>query len=109
MKRRRLRSDAELLRTVEQLFLREVLSFDGPKRVGVRLDGRPPDRSVFAVAALEDCAAVAVARVYEADLDCDPECALRLVYMSTSDVELVECVTDSAARRRPRGSTGRGH
>ena len=58
MKRRRLRSDAEFLRTVEQLFLREVLTFDGPKRIGVRLDGRSPDRSVFAVVTLTGCASV---------------------------------------------------
>jgi hypothetical protein len=92
MKPRRLRSDAELLRTVEQIFLREVLSFDGPKRVGVRLDGRSPDRSVFGVAVLESCASVVVARVCEADLDRDPERALHLVYMSGGDLELVQNV-----------------
>lgn len=99
MKRRRLRSDAEFVRTVEQLFLREVLTFDGPKRVGVRLDGTPPDRSVFAVGRLENCGSVVVARVYEADLDRDPERALQLVYMSNGDLELVEDVTLA----KPRG------
>lgn len=96
MKRRRLRSDAELLRAVEQLFLREVLTFDGPKRVGVRLDGQSPDRSVFAVAALESCASVVVARAYEADLERDPEHALQLVYMSEGDVGLARTVTLAA-------------
>lgn len=95
MKRWRLRSDAELLRTVEQLFLREVLSFDGPKRIGTRLDGRPPDRSVFAVAELESCASVVVARVYEADLDLDPEGSLRLVYMTEADLELFQAVASA--------------
>lgn len=92
MKRRSHRSDAEFLRTVEQLFLREVLSFDGPKRIGMRLDGRPPDRSVFAVAELESCASVVVARVYEADLDLDVEGSLQLVYMTDADLELFHAV-----------------
>lgn len=95
MKRRRLRSDAELLKAVERLFLREVLTFDGPKRVGVRLDGTPPDRSVFAVARLETCGSVVVARVYETDLDRERERALQLVYMSRVDQELVANVTSS--------------
>lgn len=95
MKRRRLRSDAEFVRTVEQLFLREVLTFDGSKRVGVRLDGTPPDRSVFAVGRLETCGSVVVARVYETDLDRDPEHALHLVYMSSTDQTLVANVTSS--------------
>ena len=102
MKRRRLRSDADLVRTVEQLFLREVLTFDGPKRVGVRLDGRSPDRSVFAVAALESCASVVVARVYEADLDRDPDHALQLIYMGEDDLALVRCITSSASASGPR-------
>lgn len=99
MKRRGLRSDDELLKAVEKLFLREVLSFDGPSRVGVRVDGRHPDRSVFAVAVLESCATVVVARVYETELDRDPERALQIVYMSTDDLELVRTVAAPAMVR----------
>ena len=97
MRRRRLRSDAEFVRTVEQLFLREVLTFDGPKRIGVRLDGTPPDRSVFAFGRLQSCGSIVVARVYEADLDRDPESALQLVYMSHDDLALARSITSSAS------------
>jgi hypothetical protein len=103
MKRRGLRSDAELLGTVEQIFLREVLSFDGPKRVGVRIEGRWPDRSVFATAVLESCSSLAVARVYETELDRDPERALQMVFLSGADVELLQAVASSGRVSGPHG------
>lgn len=92
MKPRRERSDATLLRIVERMFLREVLSFEGESRIGLRVEGRPPDRSVFAFARLDGCVPFAVARVSEADLDEDPDRALHLVYMLEEDVALVLAV-----------------
>lgn len=89
MKPHRERSDATLLRIVEGMFLREILAFEGESLIGLRLEGRPPDRSVFAFARLDGCACLAVARVSEADLDEDPDRALRLVYMFDEDVALV--------------------
>src|SRR5690606_12216225 len=59
------RSDTALLAIVEKLFLREILSFEGESRIGLRVEGRPPDRSVFAIARLDGCEALAVARVFE--------------------------------------------
>lgn len=92
MKRRTLRSDDEMLKAVEQLFLREVLSFDGPSRVGLRVAGSHPDRSVFAAAVLEGCATVVVARVEETELERDPERALQIVYISDCDLALLQAV-----------------
>ncbi len=86
------RSDAALLAVVERLFLREILSFEGESRIGLRVEGRPPDRSVFAIARLDGCEALAVARVFETELDEEPERALRLVYMLEEDLALVLAV-----------------
>lgn len=86
------RSDAALLAIVEKLFLREILSFEGESRIGLRVEGRPPDRSVFAIARLDGCEALAVARVFETELDEEPERALRLVYMLEHDLALVLAV-----------------
>ncbi len=92
MKPSRERTDATLLAIVEKLFLREVLSFEGESRIGLRVEGRPPDRSVFAIARLDGCEALAVARVYETELDEEPDRALRLVYMLEQDLALVLAV-----------------
>jgi len=92
MKRPRQRSEAALLRIVERLFLREILTFEGERHVGLRVDGAYPDRSVFAVARLDGCATLAVARVYEADLDRRPGHALQLVYMAEDDLALMQAV-----------------
>ena len=86
------RSDAALLAIVERLFLREILSFEGESRIGLRVEGRPPDRSVFAIARLDGCEALAVARVFETELDEEPERALRLIYMMEQDLALVLAV-----------------
>lgn len=74
-----------LLEEVERLFLREILTFEGERRVTMRVDGNWPDRRVFAVARLEDF--VAVASVYEDDLARRPEQALQIIYMSAEDVD----------------------
>ncbi len=95
MKPSRERSDATLLAIVEKMFLREILSFDGQSRIGLRVEGRPPDRSVFAIARLDGCEALAVGRVFETELDEDPERALRLVYMLEQDLALVLAVIQS--------------
>lgn len=98
MKPRRRRSRARLLKMVERMFMREVRSFDGGYRVAFRLEGRPPDRSVFAFARLDGCSSLAVARVYETDLDNDREHALRLVYVLQDDLLLL---LDALQPRRP--------
>ena len=79
--------------------MREVRSFDGGYRVAFRVQGHPPDRSVFAFAKLDGCASLAVARVYETDLDDgDREHALRLVYMLEDDLAVMLAVLQP---RRP--------
>lgn len=98
MKPGRHRSPAKLLKIVEQMFLREILTFEGESRVGFRVEGHPPDRSVFAIARLGGCASLAVARVYETELDEDPERALRLVYVLEDDLALMLAVLQP---RRP--------
>ena len=95
MKQRR-RSAPQLLAEVEPLFRREVDTFDGERHVGLRVDGRFPDRSVFAVAWLKGDEALAVARVYEADLDHAPAQAMQLVYLGGEDLELVRLVARKA-------------
>lgn len=87
------RSAAKLLKIVERLFLREILTFEGDRHVGLRVEGRHPDRSVFAVARLGGCETLVVARVYEADLDNDAGRALHIVYMGADDVALMATVT----------------
>ena len=91
MKPPRTRSTTDLLQTVERLFLHEVLTFEGEKHVRFTVEGAAPDRSVFAVASV-DRTSIAVARVYEADLDHEPERALRLVYMLRADLEQIQAV-----------------
>ncbi len=88
MRRRPQRFQADLLEVVERMFLREILTFEGERHVGLRLEGAFPDRSVFAVARLDGGSTIAVARVYEADLEHDPAQALRLVYMTEEDLGL---------------------
>jgi hypothetical protein len=83
---------------VESLVLRDLLTFEGPKRIGFRMDGNPPDRSVFAVASLDSEGTVAVARVFEAELERDPLAALHLVYMTEEDFALF-CSTVQASGR----------
>lgn len=80
------RSDSTLMKMVEMLFLREILTFEGERHVGLRVEGRYPDRSVFAVARLDGCET-------EADLDNDPDRALHIVYMGMDDLALVVTVT----------------
>lgn len=94
------RSTTELLRTVERMFLNEVLTFEGEKHVSLRAEGPAPERSVFAVATIE-CDQLAIGRVYEADLDHDPARALRLVYLAREDVELVQAALRSGSWSRP--------
>lgn len=86
----RARSAATFLEMVESLVLRDLLTFEGEKQIGLRVDGNPPDRSAFAVARLDDGATVAVARVFEIELDRDPEAALHLVYMAEEDFALFQ-------------------
>lgn len=105
MKPRRHRSPAQLLKIVERLFLREILSFECESRVGFRVEGRPPGRSVFAIARLDGCSSLAVARVCETDLDDDPEHALRLVYMLEEDLALMLAVIQPSARGQPSTAT----
>lgn len=102
------RSDAALLAIVEKLFLREILSFEGESRIGLRVEGRPPDGSVFAIARLDGCEALAVARVFEAELDEEADRALRLVYMLEQDLALTRDVLlgRSAAPSANRSSAG---
>ena len=92
MKPRRHRSPAQLLKIVERMFMREIRSFDGGYRVAFRVQGHPPDRSVFAFARLDGCSSLAVARVYETDLDNDRDHALRLVYMLEDDLAVMLAV-----------------
>jgi hypothetical protein len=87
------RSASTLMKMVERLFLREILTFEGERHVGIRVEGSHPDRSVFAVARLDGCETVVVARVYEAELDNDPARALHIVYMGMDDLALVARVT----------------
>lgn len=94
----RRRTDEALLRVVEGLFLREVLTFEGEHHVALRLDGSWPDRSVFAVASLGGGTTLAVARVQECDLDSAG--TLALVYLEREDMELVRAVARVAGRLR---------
>jgi hypothetical protein len=68
--------------------------------VGFRVEGPAPERSVFAVATIERDQ-LAIARVYEVDLDHDPARALRLVYLAREDVELVQAALRSGSWSRP--------
>lgn len=88
MRRPPTRSAETFMMMVESLVLHDLLTFEGPKRIGVRVDGNPPDRSAFAVARLGDDGAVAVARVFECEFDRDPMAALHLVYMTDEDFAL---------------------
>ncbi|MBX3465441.1 MAG: hypothetical protein KF878_00915 [Planctomycetes bacterium] len=74
-----------------------MLTFEGEKHVSFRVEGPATERSVFAVATIERDQ-LAVARVYEADLDDhDPARALRLVYLAREDVELVQAALQSGS------------
>lgn len=91
-RRRRGLSEVALLRAAEKLFLNEVMTFEGTRRIGLRVEGAWPDRSVFAVAFLEGCTSIAVARVHEGDLVEDPGRALQIVYMLEEDLALMRAV-----------------
>lgn len=88
----RRRTTESLVKIVERVILREVLTFEGERHIGLRVDGSWPDRSVFAVASLDDGHTLAVARVHEADLERSPHRALHLVYLAEEDLELVRAV-----------------
>jgi hypothetical protein len=55
--------------------------------LALRVDGTGPARSVLAVARLRDGEAMAVARVYERDLDSGQE--LHVVFLASEDVALL--------------------
>lgn len=86
------RTTEALVKIMERLFLREVLTFEGERHIGMRVDGSWPDRSVFAVASLDGGQTLAVARVYEADLERAPHRALHLVYLAAEDIELIRAM-----------------
>lgn len=95
MRRPRTRSAETFLKMAQSLVLRDLLTFEGEKRVGLRVDGNPPDRSTFAVARLDEDGTVAVARVFETELDRDPDAALHLVYMTDEDFALFRAVVST--------------
>jgi len=80
---------SSLMKRVEDLVLRDALSFEGQRRIGLRYDESPPDPSVFAVVQVDAGDVLAVARVHESELDAAAEGALHFVYMTREDLALL--------------------
>lgn len=78
-----------LVARVRVLLNQEFAGFHGLCEVALRVDGEPPDRSVFAVVHLRGCESVAIARVYEADLPGSRRDMIQVLYLTTDDAALL--------------------